>query len=97
MDDAMSRYAVFTRLDPAPAFTIYYAPGMDGSLIGLQIDSGTNGVATGPRLARMTLKELLGLNGYTLVELRPNVIKVFPTKLAAKYGPEVIDEKKYPY
>ena len=58
--------------------------------------SGTNGVATGPRTVRRTLKKLLALNGYTLVEVRPNVIKVFPTKLATQYGSEVIDEKKYP-
>ena len=97
MDDAMHYHAVFERLDPTPAFTIYYAPGMDGSSIGLQIPSGANGAPTGPGAVRKTLKELLALNGYTLVELRPNVIKVFPTKMAAKYGTEVIDEKKYPF
>jgi hypothetical protein len=59
--------------------------------------SGTPRLATGPQTVRRTLKELLALNGYTLVELRPNVIKVYPTKLAAKYGAEVIDEKKYPF
>lgn len=96
MDNAMSKYAMFERLDFTSAFTIYYAPGMDGALIGLQTISGTNQTTKGPSVVRMPLKELLALNGYTLVELRPNVIKVYPTKSAAKYASEVIDETKYP-
>lgn len=58
--------------------------------------SRTNRLATGPQTLRRTLKEILALNGYTLMELRPNVIKVFPTQSAAKYASEVIDETKYP-
>ncbi len=91
MDDAMRQYALFERLFPSPTFTIYYAPGMDGATIQLHAILGTNGPASKNATVRRTLKELLALNGYTLVRLRPDVVKVFPTKRAAEYGPEVID------
>jgi len=71
-------------LVPRPnSFVVYYSPGLDGGAAYLAPFSKTNlgQVAFPPA----SLDDLLAFNGYGVVRLRRNVIKVFPSPMARIY------------
>jgi hypothetical protein len=87
-------FSVMAHFPQPNTFTVYYSPGLDGSSTWVAPITETN--LGKIRAIPAALPALLASNGYTIVHLRKNVIKVFPTIMAKVYSNAPIDEARYP-
>jgi len=68
-------------------FTVYFSPGLDASQV--TIRSVTNGLHHGGRKAGAKgIRGLLADNGFALVHLQQNVVKVYPIAMEARFARE---------
>ena len=73
-----------TDMIPRPSrFTVYYSPGLNGDLYWIRPITRTNSGQVRP--IAVPLGTLLASNGLSLVRLKADVIKVFPTRMADLY------------
>jgi hypothetical protein len=80
---------------PRPnAFTVYYSPGLDGEFTLIAPITKTN--SSQVKMIPAPLRVLLASNGFSVVHLKRDVIKVFPTSMARIYANAPIDETTYP-
>ncbi len=79
LDHVMTIAFIYTRMDPTAPFTIYYAPGIDGSKVMVSTAVGRNAAVPPGAAVRMSVNELLASNGYKLVQIRKDVVKIYPT------------------
>jgi hypothetical protein len=89
LNTAMTLY--YLDLVPRPnSFVVYYSPGLDGGAAYLAPFSKTNlGQVVFPPAS---LDDLLAFNGYGVVRLRRNVIKVFPSPMARLYSDALVND-----
>lgn len=83
LDHVIGHY--YDSMIPRPSsFTIYYSSGLDGAAVSVGPITRTNAgqVVSVP----VTLETLLASNGFTVLRLRRNVIKVFPTRMSLLYS-----------
>lgn len=81
LDLAIALY-VLQQVRPRP-FTTYYSPGLDGSTRIMPITRTNSGqVSSIP----VPLHVLLASNGFSVIRLKPDVVKVFPTSMAHVYS-----------
>ena len=70
---------------PRPSsFTTYYASGLNGASVSIVPITTTNAGRVSPVPA--TLETLLASNGFSVIHLKRNVIKVFPTSKSLIYA-----------
>ncbi len=74
---------------PKTEFTFYYSPGLSPSSALIRPITNSPGAtaSSGPQ----SIRDLLAANGYTLVHLRSDAVKIFPTAEAARYAAETPD------
>jgi hypothetical protein len=89
MNNAITLY--YLDLVPRPnTFVVYYSPGLDGDTACLVPFSKTNlGQVIFPPAS---LDALLAFNGYDVVRLRRNAIKVFPSPMSVVYSEASVND-----
>jgi hypothetical protein len=93
LDHAIDFYVV-AQIPRPNSFTVYYSPGLDGGSTWIAPITKTN--LGHVRAIAASLATLLAFNGFTMVTLKRNVIKVFPTSMASVYSNAPINEANYP-
>jgi len=89
LDDVITAY--YLAMVPRPSsFTAYYSSGLDGASVSIVPITRTN-VGRVSSVAA-PLETVLASNGFTVVRLRRNVIKVFPTSLSRLYSNAPIND-----
>ncbi|MFO1462076.1 MAG: hypothetical protein U1G08_22055, partial [Verrucomicrobiota bacterium] len=76
-------------LPPPSTFSIYFSPGLSAESV--LIRPITNRPAATLKKGPQGFRELLEANGYTLVHLRHDTVKIYPTFEAARYAKETPD------
>lgn len=77
---------------PAPdSFTVYLAPGLDGRTTIITPITRTNGGRI--TVIPQTFTALLASNGLSVVQVRKDVLKVFPTYMARTYAKVPVEEE----
>jgi hypothetical protein len=89
LDMVMNFY--YADLVPRPSvFVVYFSPGLNGSTAFLVPMTKTN---SGRIISQRTsLDALLAFNGYSVVRLRRNVIKVFPSSMSDRYSDAPVND-----